>query len=39
MLNQIRNGNALTDKLKQNGADVKTIQVVKQQIIVPAPRW
>ena len=35
---QIRHGNALTDKLKQNGADAKTIIVVKQT--TPAPfRW
>lgn len=34
-----RHGNALTDKLKQNGASDKTIILVKQQIPPALPRW
>lgn len=34
----VRKGNNLTDKLKQNGADAKTITIVKQQIPQPY-RW
>ena len=37
-MNSNPHGNALTDKLKQNGASDKQIIIVKQQIPVPY-RW